>query len=122
MKQMLTCLGKYLRTFRIERGELLKDMADKLGLAPAYLSSIENGKRTPTKKFIDSIIIAYDFNEQLQKDLIDAYHMSLEEVSFSIKTVGDEQKNIGVAFARKFNSLNEIQIRNIRSILEEVKS
>ena len=49
---MLTSLGKYLRTFRIQQGELLKDMATLLDVAPAYLSSIENGKRLPTRKFI----------------------------------------------------------------------
>lgn len=38
---MLTALGKELRILRISRGELLKDMACKLSITPAYLSSIE---------------------------------------------------------------------------------
>ena len=42
--------------FRIQHGELLKDMADKLDVAPAYLSAIENGKRVPNKKLLNNII------------------------------------------------------------------
>ena len=53
---MLTALGKELRILRISRGELLKDMACKLSITPAYLSSIENGKRVPSKDMVDKII------------------------------------------------------------------
>ena len=118
---MLTCLGKFLRTFRIQRGELLKDMADKLSLAPAYLSSIENGKRLPTKSFIQNIIGQYDLDEKMKRDLMDAYRMSLDEISFSTKTATEDQKMMGIAFARKFDHLSENQIQEIQKILTEVK-
>ncbi len=117
---MLTCLGKYLRTFRIERGELLKDMAEKLSLAPAYLSSIENGKRVATKKLIDNFIKIYQLSENEVKDLMDAFHMSLNEVSFSMSDANNMQKSVGIAFARKFGNLNEEQIKTIKNILDEV--
>lgn len=41
---MLTEFGKVLRSIRISRHELLKDMADKLKITSAQLSSIETGK------------------------------------------------------------------------------
>ena len=34
---MITLLGKELRILRLNRGEFLKDMADKLHITPAYL-------------------------------------------------------------------------------------
>jgi len=40
---MLCALGKELRKIRIERGELLLDMANRIGIRPALLSGIENG-------------------------------------------------------------------------------
>lgn len=40
----LTPLGKALRKLRISRGELLKDMADKMGISSVQMSSIEHGR------------------------------------------------------------------------------
>ena len=42
---MVTSFGKFLRNLRMDIGELLLNMADKLGVSPAFLSGVENGKR-----------------------------------------------------------------------------
>ena len=42
---MLTNFGKKLRILRINTGETIVEMSEKLGLSTSYLSSIENGKR-----------------------------------------------------------------------------
>ena len=42
---MLSEYGKILRIIRINNGELLNDMAQKVDVSPALLSYIENGKR-----------------------------------------------------------------------------
>ena len=42
---MLTEFGKCLRKIRIDKAELLKDMAEKLQVTSAYLSAVEHGKR-----------------------------------------------------------------------------
>lgn len=43
---MLTRFGKKLRTLPLEKDQRLKDMADELGVTAAYLSAVENGKRS----------------------------------------------------------------------------
>lgn len=42
---MLTAFGKEVRKIRLDRGELLKTMADSLGVKSSYLSAIEHGKK-----------------------------------------------------------------------------
>ena len=42
---MITSLGRFLRKLRIDQGEILKDMADKLGVSVSFLSAVENGKK-----------------------------------------------------------------------------
>ena len=42
---MVNEFGKLLRKIRIDNGEILKDMADKLEMTSSYLSAIECGKR-----------------------------------------------------------------------------
>lgn len=116
---MLTSLGKYLRTFRIQEGELLKDMADKLNVASAYLSSIENGKREVSKKFVDKIVEAYQLSSEETQKILEAYQRTLGEVSFKLSSSNESEKNdLGIAFARKFDSLDSRQIESIKKILE----
>lgn len=42
---MLTGIGKFLRKLRIDNEEILKDMADALGVSSAFLSAVENGRK-----------------------------------------------------------------------------
>lgn len=48
-------LHKYLRNIRIENNELLKNMADKLGLQPSELSAIEHQRKTMPEGFMEMI-------------------------------------------------------------------
>lgn len=115
---MLTSLGKYLRTFRIQREELLKDMATSLDVVPAYLSSIENGKRSPTKKLIYKIIETYDLTDEEIDELNKAFYDTLDEISLDTTYSTAMQKDLCISFARKFNSLDDKQIEKIKKILE----
>ena len=47
---MITSVGRFLRKLRIDRGKILKTMAETLGVSSAFLSAVENGK----KKFQDA--------------------------------------------------------------------
>lgn len=121
MRIMLTTLGKHLRMMRIQRGELLKDMALKLTIAPTYLSSIETGKRTPSLKFISNIIDIYNLDSQESDELYSAYFDTQNEVNFSINNMQSSQRSLGIAFARKLKDLDSEQISEIQKILEERK-
>ena len=115
---MLTSLGKYLRTFRIQREELLKDMANRLNVVPAYLSSIENGKRSPTRKLIYNIIESYNLTDSEVAELNKAFYDTLDEISLDTSFATESQKDLCISFARKFNSLDDEQIKRIKKILE----
>ena len=45
---MITAFGKFLRILRMDNGEILKTMAEKLEVTSSFLSAVENGK----KKFL----------------------------------------------------------------------
>lgn len=53
-------LHKYLREIRIEHGELLKDMADRLGMRSSELSAIEHGKKPIPKGLRERTQSFYD--------------------------------------------------------------
>lgn len=118
---MLTTLGRELRILRMDNQELLKDMAKRLNVTPAYLSSIENGKRTPPKGMVEQIISIYSCPDALSNKLRDAYYDTVKEVNLNISNVSTGQKELGLVFARKFDQLTDKQISSIMGILNKDK-
>lgn len=116
---MLTELGKYLRKLRIDNGQLLKDMADILGISSANLSAVENGKRKPQHKMIEDIIDHYCLSDEEQDKLWDAYSITREEVSLSLENATDKRRDVGLAFARQFDALSSKQMDEILKILHK---
>lgn len=116
---MATELGKFLRKLRVDNDELMKQMADRLGLASSTLSSIEAGRRKPGKGFLERVIGTYELSQKQAAELRDAYDRSRDEVELQIKGLPNQDQRLAIAFARKFATLSDEQKKSIRGILEE---
>lgn len=116
---MTTELGKFLKKLRIDNDELLKDMADKLGLASSTLSSIEAGRRKPPKGFTDKVAALYRLDTAQTEQLDQASVQSQDEVALRIAGLPQEDRRLAVAFARKFADLSDEQKASIREALHE---
>jgi len=116
---MLTAFGKILRKIRIDRNELLKNMADNLNITSAYLSSIENGKRAPTETILNSVITYYSLSENDINDLKHSYFETLEEITINTDNMSDRRKDISLSFARKIESMSEDDLEKIKAILRK---
>lgn len=113
---MLTPFGKELRIFRLNNGELLKDMAIKLDISPAYLSAVENGKKEPTNELMARIRSAYQLNDQEDRALEAARARTLKEVVVYFEN--EEDADLSLKFARKLNTLSADQRNKIMHLLE----
>lgn len=64
--KMITEYGKFLRKLRIDQGQILKTMAEKLGVSSAFLSAVENGKKKIPKTWEEKLVKEYKLDgEQL---------------------------------------------------------
>ena len=89
----LTHFGKALRQIRINRGILLKDMADALSYKCPYLSKIETGEEPIPTDLIAKLFEVYDLSDAEIASLIEpcpfcngeAEHMSHEYIGHVIK-------------------------------------
>jgi transcriptional regulator with XRE-family HTH domain len=115
---MLTAFGKFTRKLRIDNGELLKDMADKLQVTSAYLSSVETGKRTVPHKWASLIQETYLLPDSEYEELLNCIDESREEVIFNLSSIGAKDKDIILSFARKFDDLDESAKEKIKEILK----
>ena len=111
-------LSKFLAIKRIENNENLFDMARKLDISIAYLSSIENGKREIPRDFFEKIKKNYNLNlneeEKLKK--IISY---TKKIVIDMKELSEDWKDISLRYARKIQSLSEEKLRKLREILWE---
>lgn len=114
---MITEFGKCLRRIRLESGSLLKSMADALNITPAYLSSVENGKRKPTRELLAKLCETYDFDCDTKDELFNSFSKTINEITIDTSNTNENQSNLGLVFARKINTLSEEQIKAISNLL-----
>jgi transcriptional regulator with XRE-family HTH domain len=115
--KMLSPFGKLCRKLRIDNGELLKDMAEKLGVTPSYLSAVEVGKRNVPKDWPKKISDIYSLNDQETKALENAAKVSQLKVRVDLDNVAESDKELFLAFARQFTTLTNTDKERIKAIL-----
>lgn len=113
---MLTEFGKFLRKLRIDRGELLKDMAKKLDITVSYLSAVENGKREIPESWLGTIYMKYNLDEEQYIEMQNAAYEDVGKISIEY---GTEDKQLALAFARRFNELSCEDKKNIMKLLKK---
>lgn len=114
---MATELGKFLKKLRIDRDELMKDMATKTGIASSTLSSIEMGRRNPPKGFVEKLTTEYKITGSQLEDLKIAVLQSRREIPMKLSNMTDGDKSLAISFARKFENLSQEDKNRIQRIL-----
>lgn len=104
---MITEFGKALRKLRIDRGEILKTMAEKLNMTSSYLSAIECGKRNIPSDLISKLISIYGLTQVEQEILLKAYDQSLNSVEIQLNTNNQFKRDLALQFARKFDDMDD---------------
>ncbi len=112
-----TEFGKYLRKLRIDHGEVMKEMADKLGITTAYLSAIELGKRAPLNDLVSQIEQKYGLGQGESERLSSVMATSMREVKMDLDEYSAMDKELAVFFARKFPQMGMEEKEQMRKIL-----
>lgn len=115
---MVTPFGKFCRKLRIDNEELLKDMADKLGVTSSYLSAVENGKRSVPQNWLQDISKTYELNDIQSSELQRAIDESQTVLKFELKELSIEKKDLLMAFAREHKRLDTSDLNKILKILQ----
>lgn len=103
---MLTNFGKFCRRLRINNGELLYDMAEKLGVSSAFLSKVENGKKKPPKEWSAKIDEKYSLTCEEQSELDRVIYEAQNSDSIDISKYSMSDKELMWSFARKFDTFD----------------
>ena len=87
----MTELGIALRKIRLDKHELLREMAAKLNVSSAFLSAVETGKKRPPANFVNKISDLYDLSSSEKEELLHAAEMSLDEVRINLSGASSAQ-------------------------------
>lgn len=103
---MITEFGKSLRKLRIDRGEILLDMAKKLDVTPSFLSAVEVGKKNVPSEWVGRIAELYQLPIAERQGLEQAAADSVVNVKLNLSQMAQPQRNAALVFARNFDSLS----------------
>lgn len=112
---MVTQLGKILRIIRINTGDSMRSMADKLGMSVSYLSAIENGKRSVPSDFEEKVISKYSLSEKDKSNLRNAISQTMDKVKVDITELSEKKRKL--LFAISKNEIDEDTIDKLCEII-----
>jgi transcriptional regulator with XRE-family HTH domain len=115
---MLTPLGKALRKLRIDRGWLLKDMADGAGVTPSFLSGVETGRKSAPTGLVSKISKWAKLDVVATKQLEEAAAMSKKEFTITRMPGMTSSDLHAAALLARFGELPPKDRQAIKDILE----
>ncbi len=119
---MVTQLGKKLRVLRMDKGELLKDMALKLNLTSSNLSAIEFGDKNVPKDFLVKLLSQYGIPASEIIDWEKAIDDSKLQVKINLQEASMKKRTAALTFAREFENVDDDLAERILELFEtEVK-
>lgn len=115
----MTPFGRFMRHLRTEKGLLLKDVADMLGVTSAYLSAVEHGKKgQPNAAMVSTLENELKLSAEQRKELRRAVRDSVSSMDIPSKVTPFAFETAN-AFARKLPDLSEQQLRKIKNIVDQ---
>ena len=115
---MLTNFGKMSRKLRIDNNELLLDMANYLGVSPAFLSKVENGKAKPPVDWKEKIASHYNITDARYSELCDSIDEARRVSTLRIPNIQEDDNDLMLAFARKLGDMSKDEKENWRKKLD----
>lgn len=107
----------FLKRLRLEHGELLFDMAKRLQVSSAFLSAVENGRKSAPAVWQEILCREYNLSEQQKRELAEAIDDSVKHIRMDVSSVDSRKRSCALAFARNFEEFTDDDIRKIMKIM-----
>ena len=115
----LTDFGREVRKLRIDIAMTLREMAAELGVAPAYLSGVETGRKHVGDQLVRNVIELFARRGLDAQHLMDAAARSRKEVRIRFQEAREDQVELAVALARRFQDLSPAQVAKVMNTVTE---
>lgn len=113
----LTPLGKFLRKLRIDHAERLADASEAVGVSSAMLSAVELGRKPAPQSLLESIAKHYGLPAPDRAELKRLAEASAPQLRIELTGAADPARELAVAFARKFQTLDPSEVDQMLDLL-----
>jgi transcriptional regulator with XRE-family HTH domain len=116
----MTPFGAKLRAMRKERGVLLKDMAEEIGVSPTYLSALEHGRRgRPNWVFVQRVIAYFNVIWDDAEELMRLADLSHPRISILTAGLSPEATALANRLAKRIGQLDQPSIEALHQVLDQ---
>ena len=119
MGRRVTQFGVELRKKRVERGETLGEMAQKLRVSPSFLSGVETGRKRASAQLVDRIVALLDLTESEASTLRRTAQETGPEIRIQLMGKGNQAREVAAMFARCFD--DDRNIEGLRGALRRIE-
>lgn len=113
----ITPFGKELRYIRIDHGETLLHMADRLAVSSSTLSSVEHGKLSPPAGMRELIVKEYGLSTEAAQNLNRAYAETVDKIYFDLADTPTQKRELLLEVYDRLNALTTEEAALIYSVL-----
>ena len=119
---MLTDFGKALRKLRIDYSLTLGGLGELLGVSAAYLSAVETGRKPVPSTLLPKLQSKLRLGEADVRGLEVAAAKQMNEVVVGLGNHrSDRAKELAVAFARRFDTMDAEEVEKMLAQLDRLK-
>lgn len=118
----ITPLGVFLRKLRVDRHQRIYDMAQATGRTTSFISAMELGKKAPPDDFVEQVIRNYNLSVDVQREIREAARLSATNLKIGLEGRSKESRELALAFARQFPSIDDEKAKTLLSFLEDVSN
>ena len=107
----MTPFGKKVRSLRAERGLTQKQMAESIGVSPAYLSALEMGKKgRPSFALVQRIITYFNIIWDDAEELIELAGISHPRIVIDTSNLSADATSFANRLSREIKKLTDSDI------------
>ena len=118
----MTPFGKKVRSLRAERGLTQKQMAESIGVSPAYLSALEMGKKgRPSFALVQRIITYFNIIWDDAEELIELAGISHPRIVIDTSNLSADATSFANRLSREIKKLTDSDIALLTTLLDLTK-
>lgn len=118
----MTPFGEKVRSLRAERGLTQKQMAESIGVSPAYLSALEMGKKgRPSFALVQRIITYFNIIWDDAEELIELAGISHPRIVIDTSNLSADATSFANRLSREIKKLTDSDIALLTTLLDSAK-
>jgi transcriptional regulator with XRE-family HTH domain len=118
----VTPFGDKMRKLRAERGLTLRDMAQAIGVSPAYLSALEHGKRgRPSWHLVQRIIAYFNVIWDEAEEVVALARLSHPKIAIDTGGLSPRATELANRLAAAIAKLDSQALEDLHAVLDRRK-